>query len=427
MNPNYQRNPSSSSVSSSPSGYLEGVLDELDQWLDRFILTTTPEDIHLIALWAAHTYAVEKTYTSPRLLIDSVMPGAGKTTVLEHLEHLARDPLAASSISSEALLPRVLDRGIRTILIDEADRSLDPKDPVMKGVISTLNTGYKRGGSRPVLVKDADGNWIDREMSTYAPVAMAGNNPTLADDTRSRAIRILLMPDFEGRTEDSDWEDLEEEADHLKVQLLEAMEAAHDEIGQARPTLPDGCIGRMREKWRPLARVAEVAGGRWPGIVTTLINRDLEEQEMERAEGLQSMPLRVHLIHDIAEVWPHGQHFMATKELVSLLAMNFPSRWGIDSTRGLSVQGMGRMLMQGYKISSDRETSGKRRRGYNVNQFYEPWRRFQVQSPSNEPDGLDETVELDGSRLTNGACWQHGTNYKVSTCKTCLALAEQAS
>lgn len=393
---------STSPGSSDSSGYLCGVLDELDQWLKRFILATTPEDIHLIALWAAHTYVVEETYTSPRLLIDSVMPGAGKTTVLEHLDHLARHPLSASSISSEALLPRVLDRGIRTILIDEADRSLDPKDPVMKGVIATINTGYKRGGSRPVLVKDDDGNWTDREMSTYAPVAMAGNNPTLADDTRSRCIRILLMPDFEGRTQDSDWEDLEEEVDRLKVQLAEAMESARKSVSAARPELPEKCIGRMREKWRPLARIAVAAGGRWPDIVNKLITRDIEELEMERAEGIQNLPLRVHLLKDIAEVWPNGEAFIASKDLVQRLALNFPARWGSESVKGLKVQGLGRMLMQGYKISSDRESTGQRRRGYYVAQFAEAWKRFQVQSPQNKPDEPDKLAQLDQFDMDGG-------------------------
>lgn len=386
---------STSTGSSDSSGYLWGVLDEVDQWLKRFILATTPEDIHLLTLWAAHTYVVEETYTSPRLLIDSVMPGAGKTTVLEHLDHLARHPLSASSISSEALLPRVLDRGIRTILIDEADRSLDPKDPVMKGVIATINTGYKRGGSRPVLVKDDDGNWTDREMSTYAPVAMAGNNPTLADDTRSRCIRILLMPDFEGRTEDSDWEDLEAEVDLLKVQLSEAMESVREAVSASRPELPEKCIGRMREKWRPLARIAHAAGGHWPTRVNQLIDRDIEELEMERAEGIQNLPLRVHLLKDIAEVWPTGETFVASKDLVQRLAVNFPARWGIESVKGLKVQGLGRMLMQGYKINSDRESTGQRRRGYYLTQFAETWQRFQVQSPQNKPDEPDKPVQLD--------------------------------
>ena len=43
-------------------------------------------------------------------------------------------------------------------------------------------------------------------MPTFAPVVMAGNNPKLPEDTKSRSIRVLLMPDTDGTAEESDWE-----------------------------------------------------------------------------------------------------------------------------------------------------------------------------------------------------------------------------
>ncbi|MEI5004718.1 DUF3631 domain-containing protein [Micrococcus yunnanensis] len=369
---------SGSSGLTSKAGSVAEVLEAVDAWLARFIRTTTPEDVHLLALWAAHTYVVEQTYTSPRLQIDSVMPGSGKTTALEHLAHLARRPLSASTISSEALLPRVLESGIRTILIDEADRSLDQKNPIMAGVLATINTGYKRGGSRPVLVKDSEGNWTVREMSTFAPVALAGNNPNLPDDTRSRCIRVLLMPDLDGTVEPSDWEDLEDDAERLQVWLSEEMDAARDAVAEARPVLPDGCVARHRERWRPLARVAHVAGGRWPGIVEALILRDLAELETEREEGLSNRPLRVHLLYDLADVWRPDETFIPTPELIARLAVAAPTRWGMESAKGLTPQGMGRMLMTGYKIASWREPNGERRRGYTREALEPAWRMFHI-------------------------------------------------
>lgn len=364
------------------AGSLAGVLDDVNDWLERFICTTTPEDLHLLTVWIAHTYVVEQTYTTPRLQIDSVMPGSGKTTALEHIAHLARHPLSASTISSEALLPRVLARGIRTVLIDEADRSLDQKNPIMAGVLATINTGYKRGGSRPVLEKDAEGNWIDREMSTFSPVALAGNNPNLPDDTRSRCIRVLLMPDLDGTVEPSDWEDLEDDADRLRATLADHMDAARDLVGSVRPELPPGCVARSREKWRPLARVAHAAGGVWPERVERLILRDLADLEAERDEGLLNRPLRVHLLHDLADAWRTGETFVPSPELVARLAVNEPDRWGAGSPKGaLQVQGLGRMLAGGFKITSTREKGGQRRRGYTRADLEPTWRRFHVITP----------------------------------------------
>ena len=52
-------------------------------------------------------------------------------------------------------------------------------------MIGIINTGYRVGATRPVLVPTKGGGWDAKEMSTFAPVAMAGNNPNLPADTAS--------------------------------------------------------------------------------------------------------------------------------------------------------------------------------------------------------------------------------------------------
>ena len=187
-------------------------LDEVREWLGRFVCTTGDADLDLLTLWAAHTRLCMETYTTPRLILDSPVPGSGKTTVLEHLERLCLHPVQMASLSSPALLTRMLDAGLRTVLIDEADRSLNPNKDGVAELLAVLNSGYKRGGTRPVLVPAKEGGWRPVEMQTFCPVAMAGNNPNLPEDTKSRSIRVLLMPDIHGTAEESDWELIDEEA-----------------------------------------------------------------------------------------------------------------------------------------------------------------------------------------------------------------------
>jgi hypothetical protein len=67
-------------------------------------------------------------------------------------------------------------------------------------MIAILNSGYKFGAARPVLVPVKGGGWEPRDMPTHAPVAMAGNSPYLPADTVSRLLRILLMPDLEDQS-----------------------------------------------------------------------------------------------------------------------------------------------------------------------------------------------------------------------------------
>lgn len=372
-----QFNKDSSDVSDGFDGYLLGpMLNRLDEWFARFVRTTSHQDIHLLSLWCAHTYVVEETYSSPRLQVDSIMRGSGKTTVLEHLNHLAHHPVQIASISSPALLARMISKGTRTILIDEVDRSLNPNKPGVDELLSILNSGYKRGATRPVLMPVKNGGWDVEEMPTYSPVAMAGNAPHLPEDTRSRSIRVLLMPDVEGTAEPSDWEDIEEAADHLKVELSEAMDAVRDTIRQARPELPKGCTGRMREKWNPLARVAFAAGGEWPSIVEELIKNDIQEAEMERQDGLANLPKSVQLIHDLSTIW-QGDDFLQGSQILSRLQTDYPHRWGTQSPTGksLTAQGMGRMLSQ-MKIYSTKDENDKR--GYYRNQFNQVFRQFNL-------------------------------------------------
>jgi len=362
------------------------ILNRLDQWFSRFIRTTSQNDIHLLTLWCAHTYVVEQTYSTPRLQIDAIMRGSGKTTVLEHLNHLAHHPVQAAAISSPALLTRMVSKGIRTILIDEVDRSLNPNKPGVDDLIAILNSGYKQGATRPVLVPGKNGEWDVEEMPTYSPVAMAGNAPHLPEDTRSRSIRVLLMPDVEGTVEPSDWEDIEDDARHLQTELAATMNAARNLVKQARPELPEGCIGRMREKWNPLARVAHVAGDKWPGIVAELITNDIQEAEMERQDGLANLPKSVQLIHDLAAIW-QTESFIQTSQILARLQTEFPHRWGTQSPTGknLTAQGMGRMLSQ-MKIYSSKD-NGKR--GYYRNQFDRVFRQFNL-DPQKEPSKPSE-------------------------------------
>jgi len=346
------------------AGSLEGgtatgyVLDEVREWLGRFVCTTGDADLDLLTLWAAHTHLCMETYTTPRLILDSPVPGSGKTTVLEHLERLCLSPVQMASLSSPALLTRMLDAGLRTVLIDEADRSLNPNKDGVAELLAVLNSGYKRGGTRPVLEPARENGWKTNEMSTFCPVAMAGNNPNLPEDTKSRSIRVLLMPDIHDTAEESDWELIDEEARKLGKRLAEWTECVRDPIRTCRPPLPDGVKGRARERWSPLKRVATMAGGRWPGVVDAMASKDLERIKIEQEDDIVVQRPHVVLLTHLHEVWPESKTFVSTEGLIDLLVKKHPETWGEESSYGkqLTAQRMGRMLVNSYNIHSDRRS-----------------------------------------------------------------------
>lgn len=348
------------------------LLDEVRAWLARHITVMKPTDLDVLTVWAAHTHLSRRLYSTPRLQVDSPVPESGKTTVLEHLERLCFRPVIASTISSPALLPRMLAVEPRTLLLDEVDRSLDPKKDGVGELLAILNSGYKVGASRPTLVPVKEGGWEPKELPTFAPVVMAGNQPNLPDDTRTRIIRVLLLPDWSGRAEESDWETKETEAATLGARLARWATHVEDEV-RPRPEMPAGCTSRFREKWQPLARVAQAAGPRWLEVMMQCAADDVAEVHADREAGLAAEKPGVLLLRHLMTCWPTGAEFWRTTDLVETLILEHPEVWGDSSPygRALTAQRLGRMLVSNYRIRSTvQDTADKNSpRGYRRDQF----------------------------------------------------------
>ncbi|MDK9646406.1 DUF3631 domain-containing protein [Propionibacterium freudenreichii] len=369
------------------------LLDDVRAWLARFVFPMRESDIDVLTLWAVHTHVCQETYTSPRLLIDSPMPGSGKTTTLEHLQRLCLKPVQMASVSSPALLTRMLKDGPRTLLIDEADRSLDPKKDGVGDLIAVLNSGYKRGATRPVLVPVKGGGWEAEEMPTFAPVAMAGNNPALPDDTRARCIRVLLLPDNQGHCDESDWEIIEDDACRLGSRLANWAEHHRDQIRNSRPDLPEGVTGRARERWLPLKRVAVAAGGRWPQIADNLAIYDREQMKADLEDGLVRERPAMLLLRDLARYWPEDTAHWPSQAIRDTLIRENPDMWSRDSPfgRDITTKRLGKMLAQGYGVHSRQLRRGGPR-GYVRRELEPVWQRMgMTPSASDESDAPDES------------------------------------
>lgn len=401
------------------SGKPAETLDEVRDWFGRYVSTVQDSDLDLLTLWAAHTHLCVETFTTPRLLLDSPVPGSGKTTTLEHLDKLCLSPVQMATLSSPAMLVRILDTGIRTILIDEADRSLAPDKADIGDLIAVLNSGYKRGGTRPVLTPSKDGGWKVQEMPTFAPVAMAGNSPNLPEDTRSRAIRVLLMPDIEGVVEESDWEWIEDDARHLGRDLASWADSVRDLVRMNRPEMPEAVKGRARERWSPLMRVAVAAGGRWPEVVRRLALEDVEQEALAKEEGTVNVRPHVVLMQHLAEVWPPGAAFTRTDDLIDRLVDAHPDVWGEFSSFGkrLTPQRLGRMLSGHYKIHSSRPDANGAR-GYTLASLSTAFRRFGLTLP-NKPDEPAEPARPDACPSCHDALDDAAKAVGATTCTTC--------
>ncbi|GAC1643062.1 MAG: hypothetical protein NVS4B6_15450 [Mycobacterium sp.] len=307
-------------------------------------------------------------YSTPRLQIDSSMYGSGKTTLCEQLSHLCGEGILIGSAGSPATMVRILHASSpdlpTTLIVDECDRNLRPDRPGVDDLLSVLNSGYKRGAYRPVSVPDGNG-WRVERMSTFAPVVLSGNAPMLPDDTRSRCIRILLVPDLHDTVDDTDWEVIQPDADRLQQRIARWADQVRVDVARMVVPLTPGCKGRNKEKWRPLMRVAQAAGGDWPATVTRLIERDLERQRREREDGYEAIPPAMRLIRHLWEIWGledgplYRIAFVPTKELLSALPIHVPEDWSALNYKGkaLTAKALGNMLGQVAHVHSDYQST----------------------------------------------------------------------
>lgn len=379
---------------SGSSGSLSDLLEEVRAWFERYVFVLKDSDLDLLALWAVHTWVCEETYTTPRLLIDSPVPGSGKTTLLEHLARLCKSPVQMAAVSSSAMLARLTANEIRTLLIDEADRALNPKKPGVEDLIAILNSGYKRGGTRPVLVASSN-DWVVEEMPTFSPVAIAGNSPIIPEDTRSRCLVVRLMPDRNGRVRESDWEVIEPAARELSEKIQRVLEEHRGHVRDSNPDLPPGCVNRLKERWKPLKRVAATASTDWAERVDELILADLDSaRELAESGDVQLAP-NLQLAKDLFEIYKTESEFSPTTQLVTKLVRLNPDQWSSASFYGkdLTPQRLGRILSNAFGVNSLRWSDPARSRGYHKGQFLVIWNQLGI-SPV-EPDELDEPDEVD--------------------------------
>jgi len=224
----------------------------------------------------------------------------------------------------------------------------------------------------------------------FAPVVMAGNYPKLPDDTKSRCLRILLMPDLDGTVEDSDWELIEDDALELAARIQVFATTVRGDIRGLKVDLPDGCISRMKEKWRPLKRVAVMAGGRWPDVCDKLIRESVAELAAEREAGLRNLPPGMVLLRDLHEVWDDSLFkdgdLVPTKDLVSNLILHNPEYWGAESSYGkpLTETRFGKLVAAATRETS-RRPGGRGGRGFYRRQFEPSWRRLGITNTPVQP------------------------------------------
>jgi len=329
-----------------------------------------PSWVHdLMAVWAAHTHAIEAFTTTAYLSFTSEEPDSGKSRALELLQMTCRDALTTMNVSDAALF-RAIEAFRPTLLLDEMDGMLGDKQD-KKMFVSMLNAGYRVGGGACVLrIGGPNRDELER-FSPFCPKAMGGiGDDLLPPALHSRCLHIPMKPRL--GTEPGGgfvYEDELKCAETLHDRLAAWAKLNLDELRALRPELPDGFRNRRGEVSRPLLAVASVLGGEWQERIARALSEVASDKKTSWGVKLLEDCRTIFLAH--AELT--GETEIAKVQMVQELK-KLPDApwdgWDYDSNK------LSRKLRH-YGVPSDTKVgpADKRVRGWKLADFEDAWAR----------------------------------------------------
>ncbi len=367
------------------------ILDDVREFIGRFVAFPTPGCLAAVTLWVAHTHLVMVGESSPRLALLSPEAGSGKTRTLEILELLVHNPMLSLSASPAAIF-RSLKLNPRTILFDEVDAIFGKRgsDDSSENLRAMLNAGHRRGATIPRCKGDT---YEVVEYPVYAPAALAGLGD-LPDTLMSRSVIVRMRRRLESESVVPFRRRLYAPEGHLlREQVAEWCGQVSEEVADAWPDMPDGVKDRPADVWEPLLAVADAAGGHWPATSRAAC------VELVKVGQTREASLGVHLLTDVRAVFGESSVMSTDSILASLTALE-ESPWADLRGKALDARGLANRLKQ-FGISSTKvKIGGRALRGYRREHLWETFDRYLP--PLLESTELEEPTEPPRSEDTCG-------------------------
>jgi hypothetical protein len=298
------------------------LLDDLAEFVGRFVAFPSPAMCNAVALWIAHAHCFAAAETTPRLSIQSAEKQSGKTRLLEVLELLVPSPLQVANISPAGLF-RTISAGPITLLIDEVDAVFHPRAAgSAQDLRAMLNAGYRRGATVVRCVGDGK-NMQVQPFPVFAPVALAGIG-ALPDTIQDRSIVLRLKRRAPGEVVAKlRRRDVTPEASQLRDRVARWCGARISILAASVPDAPEALSDRAADIWEPLFAIADLVDDSW----SQRARHASLELSAAAADVEQSQLFRLLLdLHEMFEVT--GRDRLRTSEILDGLHAMDESPWG---------------------------------------------------------------------------------------------------
>ena len=375
------------------------LLDALKSTVERFCVL--PEhSAPLMAAWVLHAWAHDASDISPILAFVSPEKRCGKTTALSVIWALAPRTMHAVNIST-AVLFRVVEKYMPTMLIDEADTFLEANEE-LRGV---LNGGHNRLSA--YVWRTVGDDHEPRQFKVWSPkcIAMIGKLPDTLED---RALVVRLRRKQEGEKIERFRADRLNEFLHLRRKAARWVEENAFRLRDMDPIIPDALNDRAQDNARAICAIADVAGGRWPELIRSALVGAAAVQGDDEPQSAGVLLLR-----DIAEIFDaKGIAGIGSTDLCTALCELEESPWSEwRGGRPISTRGIAKLLKP-YGIIP------KRDRTHNIYRridFADAFKRYLSDGFQNSPTSSSSSTPAETSTKNaneingNGACGTWGT------------------
>lgn len=352
---------------------LASILDDVSEFLARFVVFPSEQARHATALWVAHAHLIDAAESTPRLALLSPEKQSGKSRVLELVALLVPGPMLTANSSIAALFRRVGNEPT-TVLMDECDTYLGhTANPRYEELRGWVNSGHRRGV--PTYRCSGPGHEVV-EFHGFAPVALAGIG-NLPETILDRSIEIKMQRRAPGESiEKFRRREVEPVAENLNQRLADWADNYLERVLDATPEMPAELADRTADVWEPILAIAAVAGPEWSdrGTKAAMV---LSEQQRE-----DSMSLGQQLLLDIRTIFDNTRtDKMSSKSLVSELRELPESPW---DERSLTERALSSLLKPYGPRPKTIRVGNRSPRGYERSSFVDAWRRY---LPDADPSG----------------------------------------
>ena len=330
-----------------------------------------------ISAWVVLSYCYDAFRILPMLGVVSPVKRCGKTTLLEVLQGMANKGLTASNISPAAVF-RTIEKYSPTLLVDEADTFLKDNDE-LRGV---LNSGHTKATAFVVRVQGDDHEPM--KFSTWGPkaIAMIG---TLPDTLKDRSVVVSLRRKAPGETVSRIDVDFERECLELRRACRRWADDNMDMLTTIRPDIPITNDDRVTDNWMPLLAIADIAGGEWPEL--------MRKSMLGMLDGTDES-IGPKLLKDIQDIFKSHQRIFSD-DLVEALTAKKESPWcDWNRGKGLTQNGLARLLKPFGIYSKDMRIGEDKRKGYESSSFNDAFKRYIPLTPPVSTETMRQIINI---------------------------------